>query len=442
MSEQRLKEAAAEIFKAGIQAVDPGTCIRKNMHLADDQLQIQDTTIPLSRINKIYVVGMGKASAAMAAEVESLLGDRISDGLIITKYGHAKPLTRCRVLEADHPVPDSNGVQAAQTLIDLVSTAGPEDVVLCLISGGGSALSPAPVEGISLEDKQAVTRLLLDCGATIHEINTIRKHLSRLKGGQLCRYANQARVISLILSDVIGDDLDIIASGTTVQDPGTFVDCKQILHRYGLQADLPDSVREYLDQGCSGQARETPKPGDPVFDTTSNYIIGSLGDALSAAEDTAGHLGFHTLTLTTTIQGEAREVAKVLCSIGREVNTRHRPLSPPACILTGGETTVTIRGNGLGGRNMELALAAGMDLCGMHNTVLLSAGTDGTDGPTDAAGAFASGSTVERAKKQGLSAQGYLARNDSYHFFEQIDDLFITGPTGTNVMDMQILLVG
>ncbi|MDZ7761155.1 MAG: glycerate kinase [Desulfovermiculus sp.] len=441
MPEQRLKEAATEIFKAGIKAVDPGTCIGKNMHLVNDQLQIQDMTIPLTKTGKLYVVGMGKASAAMAAAVESLLGDRISDGLIITKYGHARPLKRCRVLQAAHPVPDANGIAAAQALIDLVSTADPDDLILCLISGGGSALSPAPVPAINLQDKQTLTRLLLDCGATIHEINTVRKHLSRIKGGQLCRYANKARLISLILSDVIGDDLDIIASGTTVPDSGTFADCMRIVQGYGLEQSLPPPVSDYLVQGCAGQVRETPKPGDPEFDRVSNHIVGCLGDALLAAEEKAQNLGFFSLLLTSTIHGEAREVAKVLASIGQEVGNRHRPLAPPACILSGGETTVTLRGNGLGGRNMELALAAGLELSGMQNTVLLSAGTDGTDGPTDAAGAFASGSTVDRAEKKRISAQEFLARNDSYHFFKQIDELLITGPTGTNVMDIQILLI-
>jgi glycerate-2-kinase len=441
MSEQQLKETAAAIFMAGIQAVDPVNCIHSCLQVDQDTLYTKDSTISLNEINRLIVVGMGKASAAMAAAVESLLGEKIDKGLIITKYGHGIPLQHCRVLEAAHPVPDAQGVAAANALIDLVSTAGPHDVVLCLISGGGSALSPAPVPGIGLEDKEIVTQLLLDCGASIHQINTVRKHLSRLKGGHLCQHAPQAKIISLILSDVIGDDLEIIASGTTVQDSGTFADCMQIVHGYNLLPRLPASVSEYLQQGCSGQVQETPKPGNPIFENTTNHIVGSLSQALLAADEKARLLGFHSLILSSSLHGEAKEVAKVLCSVGKEVRTWHRPLCPPACIVSGGETTVTIKGTGLGGRNMELALAAVTELSGLRSMVLLSAGTDGTDGPTDAAGAFAAGSTQTQAQKRGLYPQKYLTNNDSYHFFQEIDDLFITGPTGTNVMDMQILLV-
>ncbi len=437
-----MKSKAESIFRAGIKAVDPANCVHKFLHVDRNRLQIKDLTIPLNEINRLIVVGMGKASAAMAAAVESLLGEKIDEGLIITKYGHKAPLRHCRVQEAAHPIPDAQGVAAANSLINLVSTAGPEDVILCLISGGGSALSPAPVQGISLEDKQAVTRLLLGCGATIQEINTVRKHLSRLKGGQLCQLAPKARIVSLILSDVIGDDLDMIASGTTVPDTGTFTDCMQIVQGYNLLPQLPGSVSEYLQQGCSGKVQETPKADNPIFETSYNYIVGSLSQALLSAEEKAWSLGFQSLVLTSTLHGEAKEVAKVLGSVGKELRAYHRPLCPPACILCGGETTVTIQGNGLGGRNMELALAAVMELSGLEKTVLLSAGTDGSDGPTDAAGAFATGSTQARALQKGLSPYRYLAANDSYHFFQEMDELFITGPTGTNVMDMQILLVG
>ncbi len=440
--EAELKQNAKAIFKAGLQAVDPRACIRKWVKMEGERLLIGDMSLQLNEIRRVYVLGIGKASATMAAEVETLLGQRIHAGLIITKYGHGRSLRHCRVMEAGHPVPDQNGVTAAQALIDLVSTAGPGDLVLGLISGGGSALSPAPVQGISLDDKQAVTRLLLECGATIQEINAIRKHLSRLKGGQLCRYAQKARVVSLILSDVIGDDLDIIASGITAPDPDTFDRCRQILKGFGLLQSVPSAVRDHLVRGCSAQVQETPKPGDPIFDNTSNIIVGSLDEALSAAENKARSLGFHPLRLTSMLQGEAREAAKFLCCIIKEVHRSNRPVPCPACVLSGGETTVTLKGEGLGGRNMELALAASMELSGLPQTMLLSAGTDGTDGPTDAAGAFAAGNTAFRAQAKGISAAQYLARNDSYKFFKEIDQLFITGPTGTNVMDMQIMLVG
>ena len=302
MHEQGLKSQAQSIFMAGIKAVDPADCVHTCLHMDRDRLQIKDSTIFLNRINRLIVVGMGKASAAMAAAVESLLGEKIDDGLIITKYGHKVPLQHCRVVEAAHPVPDTQGVAAADALINLVSTAGPDDVVLCLISGGGSALSPAPIQGLSLEDKQAVTWLLLACGATIQEINTVRKHLSRLKGGGLCRLAPKARVVSLTLSDVIGDDLDIIASGATVPDTGTFKDCMQIVQSYNLLSQLPHSVRDHLQQGCSGRIQETPKPGDAVFENTANHIVGSLGQALGAAEEKARSLGFQSLILTSTLK--------------------------------------------------------------------------------------------------------------------------------------------
>lgn len=436
-----LKRTAAAIFEAGIRAVDPETCVRNHLRRVDDRLLVGTSAYRLGRGGKVHVIGFGKASAAMARAVEAVLEDRIDYGLVITKYGHAVPLKRCRVMEAAHPIPDESGVNATNRLLEQVGWAGPDDLVLCLISGGGSALSPAPAEGIRLADKQAVTQLLLSCGATIHEINTIRKHLSRIKGGRLCQQANGAAMASLILSDVIGDDLDIIASGATAPDPGTFADAVAILGRYDLQEKIPRTVHDHLSRGCRGDIPETPKPGDPVFDRVENYIVGSISDALLAAEGEARRRGFKPLVLTSTLQGEATDVAKVLCAIAREVRRSGRPIPSPACLLAGGETTVTLKGDGLGGRNMELALAAALELSGAENTVLLSAGTDGTDGPTDAAGAYADGTTVSRAAAKGLKAGAYLANNDAYRFFEPLGDLFITGPTRTNVMDLQIVIV-
>ncbi|MCB2148962.1 MAG: glycerate kinase [Deltaproteobacteria bacterium] len=437
----RLKAIATSIFNAGVKAVDPESCVNRHLQLTAGDLRVGKRSFCLEKIDKLYLVGAGKASAAMARAAERVLGERIDAGLVITKYGHGVPLRRCRVMEAGHPVPDENGIKATQALLDLVATAGPGDLILCMISGGGSALTPAPAEGISLVDKQETTRLLLACGATIHEINTIRKHLSRIKGGRLSRCANGAPLVSLILSDVIGDDLDIIASGITAPDPGTFGDCLEILSRYGLLEKVPAPVRGHLAAGGRGDVDETPKPGDPVFEGVENRIIGSLSDALSAAEIEARRLGFNPLILSSMIQGEAREVAKVLCAVGGEVRRSGRPIPAPACLLSGGETTVTLNGDGKGGRNMELALAAGIALSGASGTLMLSAGTDGSDGPTDAAGAFADGSTVSRAHGLGLSASGHLAGNDAYRFFQPLGDLFITGPTRTNVMDLQVLLI-
>jgi glycerate-2-kinase len=310
-----------------------------------------------------------------------------------------------------------------------------------MISGGGSALTPAPAGGISLADKQATTRLLLESGATIHEINTIRKHLSKIKGGQFCRHTNGARVISLILSDVIGDDLDIIASGMTAPDHGTFEDCRKILERCQLWDRVPETVSGRIEAGEKGEIPDTPKPGDDLFAGVDNHIVGSISDALDAAEQEAMKSGYNPVVLTSAIQGEAREVGKVLCAVAGEVKRFGRPVGKPACLLSGGETTVTLKGKGTGGRNMELALAAGIELAGIPDTLLLSAGTDGSDGPTDAAGAFADGTTSARAKAHGLSMENYLAHNNSHAFFEKLGDLLITGPTRTNVMDLQIFLI-
>ena len=437
----RLRQYAAVIFNAGIRAVDPEVCVHRHLRIVDDRLRVGERAYPLEKINRIFVVGAGKASAAMAVAVEAVLGDRINQGLVITKYGHAVPLTRIKVMEAAHPVPDENGVKATIALLNLVATAGPEDLVLCLISGGGSALTPAPAEGISLADKQAVTELLLGCGATIHEINTIRKHLSRIKGGRLCQQANGAAVVSLILSDVIGDNLDIIASGATAPDPSRFTDALALIERFGLQEKIPQAVGAFLSRGARGDVPETAKPDDPVFNHVENLIVGSISEALLAAESEARKRGFNPLVLTSMIQGEAADVAKVLCAVAKEIRRSNRPIPVPACLLSGGETTVTLKGQGLGGRNMELALAAAVELAGVQRTLLLSAGTDGTDGPTDAAGAFADGTTVRRATAMGLKPDAYLADNDSYRFFEQVEDLLITGPTRTNVMDLQIVLV-
>lgn len=438
---RHLKDAAVSIFTAGIRAVAPEACIRRHVTLAGSMLRTGEIRLDLEEIPRIYLVGFGKASAAMAAEAETLLGDRIHDGLIITKYGHGVPLRHCRVMEAGHPVPDAAGTDAVSALLDLLSQAGPQDLVLCMISGGASALTPAPAPGISLADKQETTRQLLGCGATIHEVNTIRKHLSRIKGGQLCRKAGGARIISLILSDVIGDDLDIIGSGITAPDRSSFGDCKEILDRYGIREKIPGAALERIMDGIAGRVPETPHPGDKVFSRVDNIVIGSLSDALAAAKKEAERQRFTPIILSSRIQGEACDVAKVLCAIAGEAARSGTPVAPPACLLSGGETTVTLKGSGKGGRNMELALAGAIELAGGPEILMLSAGTDGTDGPTDAAGAFAGTATVSRAAAQGISARDFLADNDSYHFFHRLGDLMVTGPTRTNVMDLQILLV-
>jgi hydroxypyruvate reductase len=396
----------------------------------------------LDGCDRVLVVGAGKAVAPMAKALEDLLGDRIAAGLLVVKDGHGLPLRKIRIQEASHPVPDERGVAGTLEILKLLEGARERDLVNCLISGGGSALLIAPSEGIGVADKQATTKNLLACGATIHEINTIRKHLSRAKGGQLARAAHPAAVLSLILSDVVGDDLDVIGSGPTVPDPSSFQDTLEIFKRYEIWNRIPDSVRQRVIQGVKGALAETPKPGDPAFERCAQVLVGSCLRALTAAAYTAERLGYQKLILSSKVEGEAREVAKAFSAIGKEILSSGQPVQPPACVLIGGETTVTLQGDGRGGRNQEFVLASAIALDGTDRVVLLAGGTDGTDGPTDAAGAVADGLTVRRAKGMGMDPHAFLKRSDSYHFFKPLDDLIITGPTRTNVMDVYMLLVG
>jgi glycerate-2-kinase len=438
----QLRADARGIFDAALKAVEPGACVGRYVHQEGEALAVGGTIYRLADFSRIVVVGMGKASVAMGRVVERLLGERITAGWINTKYGHAAPLRLIHVHECGHPVPDEAGVEGTQRIIDLLTEADEHTLVLCLISGGGSALSPAPAEGITLAEKQETTKLLLACGATIDELNAIRKHLSRLKGGQLARLAAPARVVALLLSDVVGDKLDVIASGPATPDLTTFADCLDLLRKYDLTGRVPASVRQRLEAGAWHEIPDTPKPKDPALQQVQNLIVGSNREAVLAAEAEAQKRGYHTLVLSTQIEGETKEVAKVHAGIAKEILSSGRPLPRPAGVISGGETTVTLRGDGLGGRNQEFALAGAMEIAGLEDVVLFSAGTDGTDGPTDAAGGLADGQTVARAKALGLSPQEFLARNDSYHFLQALEDLVITGPTGTNVMDVRLVLVG
>ena len=439
---ENLRQQARNIFDAALRAVDPEEAILNHIQLADGVLTVGDRNLRLADYKSIFIVGAGKADAPMAQAVERLLGKHISDGIIVVKDGHGLPLTRIRIHEASHPVPDKRGVRGTEELLSLVREADEQDLVICLISGGGSALLVAPADAISLKDKQEVTQLLLDCGAIIHEMNTVRKHLSRVKGGGLARMAHPATVVSLILSDVTGDDLDIIASGPTVPDSSTFQQVKQILNKYDLWDRVPDSVRIHIEKGVNGEIEETPKPGDPIFQKDFWVLVGTNLQALKAARQEAERQGYNTLILSGMIEGETSEVAKVHTAIAKEAVHSGNPLSPPVCVLSGGETTVTIKGKGRGGRNQEFALAAALEIEGEEQIVVLSGGTDGTDGPTDAAGAIADGNTLARARAKGLDPWDHLQRNDSYPFFESLDDLLMTGPTRTNVMDVRIMLIG
>jgi glycerate 2-kinase len=438
----QMRKDAVHIFSAGVQAVEPAAAVKKHCRRDGNLLVVQERAYDLSGFEHVYVIGAGKAGAPMARALEEILGETITEGLINVKYGHLTGGLRwVRATEAGHPVPDEAGLSGAHAILDLAFRAGERDLVICVISGGGSALLPVPVEGLTLQDKQDTTRVLLACGATIHEINSIRKHLSAIKGGGLARAVYPATLVSLLLSDVVGDDLDVIASGPTVPDSSRFGDCMEIISKYGIQESIPAIVLDYLQKGVRGQVPETPKPGNSVFSQTENVIVGSNLLCVLAAEEKAKNLGYHTLVLSTMIEGETKEVARVHSAIAKEIQKSGHPISPPACVLSGGETTVTIKGQGLGGRNQEFVLAAAMDLDGGRGVLVLSAGTDGTDGPTDAAGAIADGVTVQRALELKLKPLDFLLNNDAYHFFETLGDLIKTGPTNTNVMDLRILLI-
>jgi hydroxypyruvate reductase len=439
---RKLHRDALSILRASLAAADPIQAVGRHLRVRGDTLIAGRFRYPLKRFDRIFVVGAGKASAAMAVPIERMLGRRVTGGLINVKYGHVARLKRIGLNECGHPVPDEAGVDGARRIAEIAAAAGERDLVLCLISGGGSALLPAPAPGITLAEKQETTRRLLACGATIHEINAVRKHISTLKGGQLARLAYPAATLAVILSDVIGDNLDVIGSGPTAPDASTFATAMAILRKYDLLDKVPHAVRARLESGMAGEIAETPKAGAAELARTQNLIVGSNRLAVDAARKRARELGYRTLVLSTSIQGETRDIAAMHAAIAREIVQSRQPVGWPACVISGGETTVTLRGSGKGGRNQEFALAAAIEIAGLPNTVLLSAGTDGTDGPTDAAGALCDGDTLARGERLGLHAADFLARNDSYCFFDPLGGLIRTGPTNTNVMDVRLILVG
>jgi glycerate 2-kinase len=421
-----LRRDAKAILMAALAAADPTAAVEQVLRARDD----------LDRYQRIFVVGAGKAGGTMARAVEHFLGARISAGCINVKDGDT---ARTRIIETrpcGHPVPDERGFDGARRIAEICSEAGENDLVICLLSGGASALTPYPAPPITLAEKQETTRLLLACGADIHEINAVRKHLSAIKGGQLARLAAPAHVLSLILSDVVGDDPDVIGSGPTAPDSSTFHDAFSVLEKYELRDRVPARVRERLRNG----AQETPKAADPLFDNVENIIVGSNQKSLESAARAAKDLGYRTLILSSTIEGETKDVARMHAAIARQIRRYEQPVRPPVCVISGGETTVTMRnGNaGKGGRNQEFALAAAIEVAGLEDILILSAGTDGTDGPTDAAGAFADGTTVARADSKASDA---LRDHDAYPLFAELGDLITTGSTGTNVMDLHLILV-
>ncbi len=438
-----LRKDALSILRYSIKASDPLFAVKEHVKLKDGKLWVDRFSYDLKPFSRILVIGAGKASARMTQALEEIIGERISSGIVITKKSHRVPLFgNIDLREGGHPLPDGEGLKGTRRIIKLLSKTTPDDLVIFLLSGGGSALLVSPVSGIRLKDKIKLTDELLKCGADIKEINTIRKHISEIKGGRLAQMAFPAPVLTLILSDVIGDRLDSIASGPTAPDNTTFADCIRIIDKYKIKHKIPTSVYAHLKKGAKGKIKETPKPGDPIFKRVKNVIIGSNRTALDAAEKKARDLGFNTYVVPRPVAGDTTRAARIHVSLIKKIVKQKDPASPPACVISGGETTVKIRGKGKGGRNQEFALVGAMGIKGMKNVVFLSAGTDGTDGPTDAAGAICDGESIKRALKRGLNPKRYLDRNDSYRFFGKLGDLIITGPTNTNVMDVHLALIG
>ncbi len=441
-----LRQVLRQIYEQALRSVDPEAAVLRFLTRQGDILRLADRAYRLSAFRRVVAVGFGKAGVPMAKAVENVLGDRLETGLAIVKYGHGGQLEKTRVVEAGHPEPDEAGQAGAAALLGLVSSLSAEDLLIVLISGGGSALAPAPVPGLSLANKKETTALLLRCGATIHEMNCVRKHLSRIKGGRLLNHVNGAMVLALMLSDVVGDDMSTIASGPTVPDPTTFADALEIFARYNLESEVPAGVRRYLERGAAGdgEAPETLKPGEARKLKFQNVIVGSNFVGLQTAAEKSRELGFAPLILSSSMEGNTGDVAKTHVAMAREVLATGNPVLRPCCLISGGETTVKVTGSGKGGRSQEFALWCAREIAGWPDERILfaSLGSDGTDGPTDAAGAMADAGSVARAKALNLCIEDYLARHDSYNFFKPLGDLIITGPTRTNVMDFRFVLIG
>lgn len=433
------REDLISIFQAGIEAVAPGPALLKHMKLEGDRIIADDHSFPVPRAG-LYVTGGGKGAAPMAMALENLLGDRIKAGVIVVKYGHELELDKIRVLQAAHPVPDEAGQKGASACMEIARKCAPGDLLICLLTGGASALLPSPAWGLDLADLQAVTSRLLSSGASIDEINIIRKHLSSLSGGRLAEAANGANVLTLIVSDVLCDDPASIASGPTSPDPSTFADCLEIIDRYGLQDKIPTRVMSVLREGASGVHPETPKAENGIFKNVHNVIIASNRQALEACARKSEDLGYDTIIHTDPMSGEAADCARALLKEALTIRKKLPPDAKPVCLVAGGETTVSLTGTGKGGRNQEMALVAALFLGNIKGVYCLFAGTDGTDGPTDAAGGFASAQSV---KKMGgrEEAEKLLVNHDSYEALKRSGDHLITGPTRTNVMDIAIIII-
>jgi len=429
-----LNKLSLEIIEEGLKASNPYSSVLQTLSKFSKQI---------GKYSNIIVIGFGKASYSMALACEDHFGNRFSGGAIIVPKGSIKgsALKKIEVLEGTHPVPTEINVSSVRKILSYVNGLSEDDLVICLISGGGSALLTLPAEGITLQDKQEMTKILLAAGPTIQEINCIRKHISAVKGGQLAKAIYPAHVLSLILSDVVGDDLSSIASGPTAPDPSTFKDVLNLLERYRILEQVPHNIRNRIHLGLEGKVAETPKPNDKVFENVTNVIVANNMKALTSMAKKAESAGLKTMILTSYLEGEAREVGKVIGAIARQIAKENLPLKPPCAIFFGGETTVTLRGKGKGGRNQEVALSTSIAIRGLPNVNFVSLGSDGVDGNSDAAGAIVNGSTFQKALEKGLSPTNYLENNDSNTFFKEVGGLIITGPTGTNVNDLSFLIV-
>jgi len=440
--DRKARELAIKALDAALEAVDPEGIIKLKVRVKGSLLKIAHLSFSLNGFENIYVVGGGKASGCMAMALEEVLGDWLKEGAVNVPYACPQyPTQKVKLQRANHPIPDLAGVKGARHMLDLVSQAKEHDLIISVISGGGSSLMPQPAKGVSLQDKGKITDALLKSGATIREINTVRKHISGLKGGWLAEKAYPATVVNLILSDVVDDPLDSIASGPTVPDPTTFEDAIEILQHHRLWREAPASVKKMLLDGQKGLVPETPKPRDKVFDKVHNIVIGNTMTATQAAYKSLKKAGLHALLLTSCLEGQARDVGTMFASMANEVVKSGHPVPKPAAVVAGGETTVTVVGKGTGGRNQEIALGAALKVGETDGVVVASLSTDGVDGPTDAAGAIADGKTLLRAHDLKLDPRSFLAENDSYTFFSKLEDLIFTGPTGTNVCDVSIVLV-
>ncbi|MDH5753655.1 MAG: glycerate kinase [Candidatus Bathyarchaeota archaeon] len=438
---QKARALALKSLEFTLNAVDPKQIVKSKLSLKNSILKVNGYTFDLKRFKNIYVVGGGKASGSMAEALEQILGKHITNGLVNIPHGSKHKTEIIKLHEASHPIPDEAGVKGTRRMLEIAEQAKKDALIICLISGGGSSLMPLPRGGISIADKRKITEDLLKCGATINEINTVRKHISYFKGGWLAKKAYPATILNLILSDVVGDPLDFIASGPTVPDSTTFSDAIKVLKKYCLWDKAPASIRKVLSDGEKALIPETPKADDEAFKKVYNIVVGNNRFASLAACEHLKSAGLNTLLLTSTMEGEARHVGVMLASIAREVFMSRNPVPKPAGIVAGGETTVTVTGKGLGGRNQEIALAASLKLSSMNGVVVASLSTDGVDGPTDAAGAIIDGKTLTRAAKMKLNPEEFLAENDSYNFFSRLGDLIFTGPTGTNVNDVSVIVV-